>query len=62
LGDVFTAEIERIAAYADDLLVVFEPNRLRVTDRGRFFVRNLAMELDRYFQQATERPIFSSTV
>jgi oxygen-independent coproporphyrinogen-3 oxidase len=62
LGDVFTAEIERIAAYADDHLVVVEPNRLRVTDRGRFFVRNLAMELDRYFQQATERPIFSSTV
>jgi oxygen-independent coproporphyrinogen-3 oxidase len=62
LGEVFTAEIERIAAYADDHLVVVEPNRLRVTDRGRFFVRNLAMELDRYFQQATERPIFSSTV
>ncbi len=62
LGDVFTTEIERIAAYADDHLVVVEPNRLRVTDRGRFFVRNLAMELDRYLQQATERPIFSSTV
>ncbi len=62
LGDVFTAEIERIAAYADDHLVAVEPNRLRVTNRGRFFVRNLAMEFDRYLQQATTRPIFSSTV
>ncbi len=62
LGETFAAEIERIAAYADDGLVEAEPHRLRVTERGRFFVRNLAMELDRYLQQAAERPIFSSTV
>ncbi len=62
LGDLFAAEIERIAAYADDGLVEVEPRRLRVTERGRFFVRNLAMELDNYLQQASERPLFSSTV
>ncbi|ABY33884.1 MAG TPA: oxygen-independent coproporphyrinogen III oxidase [Chloroflexus aurantiacus] len=62
LGDVLAPEIERIAAYAADDLVAIEPHRLRVTERGRFFIRNLAMELDRYLQQATERPVFSSTV
>lgn len=62
LGDVLAPEIERIAAYAADDLVAIEPQRLRITERGRFFIRNLAMELDRYLQQATERPVFSSTV
>ncbi|MEF3272924.1 MAG: oxygen-independent coproporphyrinogen III oxidase [Chloroflexus sp.] len=62
LGDLFAHEIERIATYADDGLVEVEPRRLRVTERGRFFIRNLAMELDRYLQQATARPVFSSTV
>jgi len=55
-------EIDRLRAYEQDGLVVVEPERLIVTDLGRFFIRNLCMELDSYLPQQQDRPMFSRTV
>jgi oxygen-independent coproporphyrinogen-3 oxidase len=60
-------DLERMAPLVEDGLVVREPDRLLVTDLGRFFVRNICMELDAYLPRETAassggRPIFSRTV
>ena len=53
--------LDRLRAYADDGLVEFDSDRMRVTDIGRFFLRNLCMELDAYLpSQAADK--FSRTV
>ncbi|RRR70602.1 MAG: oxygen-independent coproporphyrinogen III oxidase [Candidatus Viridilinea halotolerans] len=53
---------ERVAAHAVDGLVGVEADRLFVTDLGRYFIRNLCMELDAHLSQTAGRPIFSKTV
>lgn len=53
---------ERVAAHALDGLVGVEAERLFVTDLGRYFIRNLCMELDAHLSQTAGRPIFSKTV
>lgn len=57
-----TALRGRYARYAADGLVRFEPDRLVVTDLGRFFLRNLCMELDAYLPEQAGRARFSRTV
>lgn len=42
-------EYERLAAYAHDGLFELQPDRLRVTRSGRFFLRDLCSELGAYF-------------
>lgn len=44
----FAAEQERLAALARDGLVELEPQRLRVTRRGRYLLRAVAMQFDQY--------------
>ena len=44
----FTAEIETLDYLAKDALVQFEDHGFRVTDQGRFFLRNIAMVFDAY--------------
>jgi len=46
----------------DEGFVAFEPDRLRITDLGRHFARNVCMELDAYFDPDTTKPLFSRTV
>ena len=46
--DYFVPELQRLEPLAVDGLVVFEPGRLRVTPRGRFLLRNVAMQFDAY--------------
>ena len=53
--------LERLRAYAEDGLVEFDSDRMRVTDIGRFFLRNLCMELDAYLPTQAART-FSRTV
>lgn len=56
------ASFLRVAGYADEGLVIVHPDRLVVTPLGRYFVRNLCMELDAHLSQTAGRPIFSKTV
>ncbi len=62
LDEVFADELERLVPLAGDGLLVREQDRLRVTDLGRFFLRNICMELDAYLEQEVGRPLFSRTV
>lgn len=54
--------IARLAARADEGLVELDGERLVVTDLGRYFLRNLCMELDAYLEQSAGKPMFSKTV
>ena len=45
-GDYFAAELPRLRRLADDGLIVAGPDRLAVTARGRFLLRNIAMCFD----------------
>ncbi len=61
----FSGELERLCASdgpAADGLVRQDAERIDVTDKGRLFVRNIAMEFDRYLPQRKEKPYFSRTV
>jgi oxygen-independent coproporphyrinogen-3 oxidase len=62
LDDELAPELERMAALAAEGFVVLQPDRLQVTDLGRFFVRNICMELDAYFKGASIQPVFSRTI
>jgi oxygen-independent coproporphyrinogen-3 oxidase len=53
--------LERLRPFADEGFITFEPDRLVVTDLGRFFLRNLCMALDAYARPAAG-PRFSRTV
>jgi oxygen-independent coproporphyrinogen-3 oxidase len=52
----------RVAAFAEEGLVNVEAERITVTALGRYFIRNLCMELDAYLPQTAGKPIFSKTV
>jgi oxygen-independent coproporphyrinogen-3 oxidase len=54
--------VARLAARADEGLVSFDGERVVVTELGRYFVRNLGMELDAYLGRTADRPTFSKTV
>jgi oxygen-independent coproporphyrinogen-3 oxidase len=47
-GVYFVAELGRLRALACDGLVIIEPRRIVVTERGRFLLRIIAMCFDRY--------------
>ncbi len=52
----------RVAAYSDEGLVTFDGERILVTELGRYFVRNLCMELDAHLPKTAGRPLFSKTI
>ena len=62
--DYFARELGELAAMREDGLVLLSENEIRVTPRGRTFIRNLAMPFDRYLreQKMDERPLFSKTL
>ena len=62
VNDAFAKEIERMHTFVGDGLVLIEPDRLRVTDMGRFFVRNICMEWDSYLGKSADKPVFSRTI
>jgi oxygen-independent coproporphyrinogen-3 oxidase len=65
LDDYFATELEVLGRpggpVADGLLEI-QPGGLRVTARGRLFVRNLCMVFDRYLGAHEGRPVFSRTI
>jgi oxygen-independent coproporphyrinogen III oxidase len=62
--DAFAPELERLASFAADGLVVITPDEVRVTGPGRIFIRNVAMVFDPYLdrQQREGQPLFSKTL
>lgn len=56
------ADLERIRSYQAEGFIEVEPDRLTVTAKGRFFIRNICMELDAYLPALRDKPLFSSTI
>ena len=64
-GDRFPEVLDRLAPMVDDGLLDLDERRLRITDLGRFFVRNVCMAFDAYLGAAPAdggTPRFSQTV
>jgi oxygen-independent coproporphyrinogen III oxidase len=59
---LLSREIEGIKTYADEGFVTCDDGGLRVTELGRFFIRNLCMELDAYLSGQQDKPMFSRTI
>jgi oxygen-independent coproporphyrinogen-3 oxidase len=58
----FATALEALEPMAVDGLVELNDTGIRVTSRGRFFLRNLCMPFDRYLAQSGDRPVYSRTV
>ena len=54
--------LERMRVYEDEGFVEFKPDRVEITPLGRFFVRNVCMELDAYLDDKSDKPLFSKTI
>ena len=63
LKEHLAPQLERLAPLSDDGLVELDDGNLRVTELGRFFLRNIAMVFDRHLEASEEPPVqFSRTV
>lgn len=59
----FSDALQDLQGMQEDGLVVLEPGKVRVTEAGRVFLRNIAMAFDSYLhQQATDKPRYSRTL
>ncbi|HHQ48874.1 MAG TPA: oxygen-independent coproporphyrinogen III oxidase [Acidobacteria bacterium] len=58
----FADALAALEPMAADGLVELDATGLRVTPRGRFFLRNLCMPFDAHLETASTRPIYSRTV
>lgn len=58
----YAAELEKLRPLAEDGLVEFFENALRVTQVGRLFIRNIAMVFDAYFSPSAAGTRHSKTV
>jgi oxygen-independent coproporphyrinogen III oxidase len=54
--------LESLKATVDDGLVTLEPDRIVVTDLGRYFLRNLCLPFDAYLPPRTSDRVFSRTL
>ena len=59
---LLAGELAALPALVDDGLVDADARGLRITDKGRYFVRNVAMIFDAYLGGTQDRPLFSRTV
>jgi oxygen-independent coproporphyrinogen-3 oxidase len=57
----FASELERLAALVEDGLVTSDHSAVQVTERGQFFLRNIAMIFDAY-TSAAGTPRFSKAI
>jgi oxygen-independent coproporphyrinogen III oxidase len=61
-NELLSESLKALPPLVDDGLVEINDHGLRITDKGRYFVRNVAMILDTYLGQDKDRPIFSKTI
>jgi oxygen-independent coproporphyrinogen III oxidase len=60
LRSYFASELDSMDAFVEDRLVEITADELRVTQKGRYLIRNIAMKFDAYLTAQTSR--FSKTV
>ena len=58
----FASEIAILEGFVSDGLLEITPERIRITDLGRIFLRNIAMVFDGYLKEAPRGPLFSRTL
>ena len=61
-ADHFSSELTALKRMAVDGLLTIHDGRIRVTQRGRLFIRNICMVFDRYIQAATMDKKFSKAI
>lgn len=60
--DYFAADLGRLKVLAADGLVKLENGLIRVTERGRFLLRNIAMCFDKYLVPGPQAATYSRTI
>jgi oxygen-independent coproporphyrinogen-3 oxidase len=61
----FAHDLEKLKPFVEDDLVVVTPKEIRVTERGKLTLRNIAMCFDAHLErvrQDAKTPVFSRTV
>ena len=61
-GEYFSRELEAMAPLAADGLVELDPDIIRVTPRGRFLLRSIAMPFDAYLAARLAEQRFSKVI
>jgi oxygen-independent coproporphyrinogen-3 oxidase len=61
-NELFADAVAKLPPLVDDGLVTLDDDALRITEKGRYFVRNVAMTLDAYLGGEKGKPIFSKTI
>jgi len=59
---LLAGELAALPPLVADGLVTVDDGGLRITEKGRYFVRNVAMIFDAYLAAAGDKPLFSRTV
>jgi oxygen-independent coproporphyrinogen-3 oxidase len=59
---LLAGELAALPALVNDGLVEANTEGLRITDKGRYFVRNVAMIFDAYLGGSQDKPLYSRTV
>jgi oxygen-independent coproporphyrinogen-3 oxidase len=62
VGGHFADALAQLEEPVSDGLVEVSDAGLRVTPRGRFFLRNICMPFDAYLAAPGDRPVYSRTV
>ncbi len=61
-NELLAESLEALPPLVDDGLVTVDDNGLRITAKGRYFVRNVAMIMDAYLGKGKGKQVFSKTV
>lgn len=61
-GEYFAPDLAALAELENDGLVTISPEEIRITPRGRFLARIVAMRFDRYLREATTTAKYSRVI
>lgn len=59
---VLAEDLERMTPMIEDGLLTWNGKRIDVTDSGRFFIRNICMNFDKYLEKKRTERVYSRTV
>jgi oxygen-independent coproporphyrinogen-3 oxidase len=62
VNEALPEEVSRLGRLEEMGLIELNPQEMRVSDTGRYFLRNLAMVFDRYLTQRVRPGVFSTAV